>query len=662
MPLGLIPQELRDQNCWLRWKLEERRGTLTKVPYHASGFGTARTNDSATWCSFQEASTSTFGDGLGLVIRDDLVAIDLDKIRDAGTGVIEPWAQAVIDDCDSYTELSPSKTGVHIWVRSRVPKGGNRRGRIEMYDKDSPRYMTVTGEPLVDKPIRAVDLANLHHRMLNGLDPMEAAKAQSNEVDNSAEDFKFCCQLAREGKTAAEIDQAMRSSNLMRAKWDERRGAKTYGAITIAQAIGSVSDFILRAKDGSARAVVQNVLFALRNEPEWQGILGFDELAQQTMLLEAPPWDSPECNYPAAWCDHHDVHALCWMQRAGIMITSINQVAAAVETVAHENRFHPVRNFLRGLVWDGIERCPFWLVACMGAPDTEFVRAVSVCWLISAIARVMQPGIQCDYTLLLEGAQGIGKSSALRALTGDEYFSDHMSVLGSRDSRQELCGKWIIELSELSALRKSEIESIKAFLSERIDHYRVSYGRRAESFRRQCVFCATTNSQSPLIDETGNRRFWPVRCTAINVEAVRANRDQLWAEAFARYMRGEKWWFDTPALNELATAAQEERYEPGPRDEAIEAWALKPFLHKEAFAEDPRFPWNGSKPGKVNIQDLLVHGLGIPLSQIKQSDQKETARCLRHLGWQLRREGTGRYRGVRYYISPAPLGVCDGDL
>jgi putative DNA primase/helicase len=244
-----IPLELRAQSIWLRWKLETRDGKTTKLPYRSDGRGHAKTNDSTTWSTFILAASNKIGSGLGCVIRSPFVVIDLDKIRCPETGVIEPWAQEIIDECASYTEISPSKKGVHVWVRGSVPTGGNRKGRMEMYDENSPRYMTVTGETLNAVPIREYDLSNLHRRMLDGVDPLQNAPSRSlqprgeivdGKTDNSAADFSFCRKLAEQGKTAAEIDAAMRASSSIRPKWDEKRGSQTYGERTIASAMSGV--------------------------------------------------------------------------------------------------------------------------------------------------------------------------------------------------------------------------------------------------------------------------------------------------------------------------------------------------------------------------------------------------------------------------------------
>jgi putative DNA primase/helicase len=168
------------------------------------------------------------------------------------------------------------------------------------------------------------------------------------------------------------------------------------------------------------------------------------------------------------------------------------------------------------------------------------------------LARIIDPGCQADHTLLLEGPQGNRKSTALRILAGDEYLTDHISDLGSKDSRIELHGKWILELAELDNVRRGQMEKVKAFLTARVDNFRLPYGRITEAVPRSCVFAATVNDKTPLTDETGARRFWPVRCGTVDVEAVERDRDQLWAKAFQQYYEGAIWWLDSAELNTLA--------------------------------------------------------------------------------------------------------------
>jgi predicted P-loop ATPase len=322
--------------------------------------------------------------------------------------------------------------------------------------------------------------------------------------------------------------------------------------------------------------------------------------------------------------------------------------------VAREKPFHPVRDFLKSLSWDEVVRLDLWLTAYFQVEETEYTKAVAARWLIAAVARVFEPGCRADQVLVLHGEQGLEKSSGLHALFGDEWFADHLSALGSKDARQELQGKWGIELGELLPTHRAENGLVKNFISTRVDHFRPSYGWRAQDFPRQCIFAATTNVDSPFTDETGNRRFWSVNCGRVDVKALAAVRDQLWAEAYARYRRGDPSWLETSELNALAEKEQRTRYEPGARDDLIEAWIQVPKRRQQEHEWDEEFPWFGSEPGKINTTDVLIHGLGIPQAQIRTpQDSREVARCLRNLGYKREQLRRGEKRGTHYFVKPA---------
>jgi predicted P-loop ATPase len=219
--------------------------------------------------------------------------------------------------------------------------------------------------------------------------------------------------------------------------------------------------------------------------------------------------------------------------------------AVAVQLVAADCPYHPVRTYLDGLEWDGTPRLDTWLVAYLGAENNAYHRAVGPKALIQAVARAYSPGYKADHVLILEGPQGSGKSSVVAALAPDQgWYCDEIADLGSKDAAQDLCGKWIVELAELSAMKRSEVERTKAFVSRRVDHYRASYGRRSQDHPRQCVFLGTTNGDAYLGDETGNRRYWPSAVGAIKLDELRRDRDQLWAEAVAAYHAGTAWHLD----------------------------------------------------------------------------------------------------------------------
>jgi predicted P-loop ATPase len=396
--------------------------------------------------------------------------------------------------------------------------------------------------------------------------------------------------------------------------------------------------------------VLTNAMTALRHAPEWEGVLGFNEFSQNVVTHEVTPWGKP---VGSRWTDADDTLATDWLQKEAAIFVTSTTVAEAVQTVAREHSWHPVREYLQALVWDGIPRIETWLSDYLGCQTSEFTHAIGSRWLISAVARIFRPGCQVDCVLLLEGPQGIKKSSALRALVGDEWFSDHLADLGTKDSRLDLLGKWVVEMSELAGMRRVDVEKVKAFLTARLDHFRPPYGRRAVDVPRQNVFAASTNDQQPFVDSTGNRRFWPVRCGRIDVDGIRRDRDQLWAEAYHRFKQGDVWWLDNPELNLLAQREQDRRYEPGVWDDLILDWVEDPRRREDLSNNGvaiPVIPWYGSEPGKVAITDILIHAIGKGTDRLTQADRNQVARCLTHHGWQLKQERRGTNRGKWFFV------------
>ena len=202
------------------------------------------------------------------------------------------------------------------------------------------------------------------------------------------------------------------------------------------------------------------------------------------------------------------LQAAMWLQHHGVVCNS-RIASEAIQTIARQNTFHPVKEYFARVAaaWDRRPRLDNMLIAYAGAEDNDYSRAVSRCWMISAVARIYRPGCQADYTLIFEGAQGKLKSSFFQTLAGQEWFADHISDLGSKDARLELHGVLIMELAELATIRKSEVERVKNFLTARADQFRAPYDRRTQNIPRSNVFAGTTNDASPFTDETGNRRL-----------------------------------------------------------------------------------------------------------------------------------------------------------
>jgi hypothetical protein len=240
--------------------------------------------------------------------------------------------------------------------------------------------------------------------------------------------------------------------------------------------------------------------------------------------------------------DHHIITLMVMMQRE-FLIQEIkkNQVADAISLYARSRVRNSVQEWLAGLSWDNEPRLERLFAEGFGAEDSEYTRSVSKNFMLGMVARAIRPGCQVDTLPILEGHQGIGKSRGLEAL-GGEWYADIDAPIGSKEFSEQIQGKWLVELSELSAMRPSEIERVKSGITRVVDVYREPFALLATDHPRQCVFAGTTNQSNYLLDDSGNRRFWPVRCGVINREWIRTHREQLFAEAAAAIQDGATWW------------------------------------------------------------------------------------------------------------------------
>ncbi len=406
---------------------------------------------------------------------------------------------------------------------------------------------------------------------------------------------------------------------------------------------------LLRTLKGEPRPILANAIHALRAAPEWGGVLCYDDFATTTVARKRPPWISESESWtPTPWSDRCDFLATEWLQREGIMVPAAI-AGQAVETVARDRTFHPVREYLDGLGWDGAARLDRWLVTYLGAEDTPYIAAIGPRWMISGVARVCRPGCQADSALILEGPQGIRKSSALATLAGS-WFTDGLSELGSKDSAMETRGVWIVELAELDSLSRAEVSTVKAFISRRHDRFRPPYGKRLVDLPRQCVFAGSVNPEGGYLkDATGGRRFWPVVCGSIDIEALQRDRDQLWAEAYARFKQEEPWWLEDTRLQQFATEEQAERYQGDAWEERI-----RRFLTHSADFDGSDFEVSltvarATPLLDVSVGEVLEGALGMEPSRWTQGDQNRVVRCLISMGFkQYRGRNPNGIRGRRY--------------
>ncbi|MGR3562950.1 MAG: VapE domain-containing protein [Heliomarina sp.] len=288
-----------------------------------------------------------------------------------------------------------------------------------------------------------------------------------------------------------------------------------------------------------------NAISILTNHGDWQGVLAFDEFTRQRVLLRPVPGQLGG-DYPRPLEDDDYSAAQAWFNQNGFPRAKGDIVHAAVRKVCRENAFDPLKDFLSGLVWDGTERLASWLTVYCGVKASAYTSEVGLRWCISAVARGMQPGCKADHMLVFEGKQGRRKSTALAALASEVWFSDSLPQMGTKDASSYLRGKWVIEVGELEAMRK-DVDAIKAFITRQVETFRPAYGREEVSEPRRCIFAGTTNKDDWQRDETGGRRFWPVKVGEIDVEGLARDREQIWAEAVSLYLDGERWWLEGDA-------------------------------------------------------------------------------------------------------------------
>jgi predicted P-loop ATPase len=279
-----------------------------------------------------------------------------------------------------------------------------------------------------------------------------------------------------------------------------------------------------------------------------------------------------------------------------------------------------VRDYLDGLEWDGVSRLSYFFPTYFGAECTEYSRNAGLMFMVSMVARIKEPGCKADYVPVIEGPQGTLKSSACKVLGGPWYSDNLPDITAGKDVSQHLRGKWLIEVAEMHAMSRAEVTQLKSFITRTTERYRPSYGRKEVIEPRQCIFVGTTNRDTYLRDETGGRRFWPLRAGEIKLDALALDRDQLFAEAVARYEEGTNWWPDRDFEREHIAPQQAERYE-------ADAW-------EELVAEFLK-----GVP-KVTVTQVAHEALKIETPHIGTIEQRRIASALERLGWERAKVGS----------------------
>ena len=342
--------------------------------------------------------------------------------------------------------------------------------------------------------------------------------------------------------------------------------------------------------DGLKSNSLQNFALLLQYERRFAGIFAWNDFAKEVYLQRRPPWDIG--GNPGHWTvrkltDPDVTSAACWLEYCG-MSPKTNDIGKVIYRVAQANIYNPVIDRFESLEWDGVPRLSGnkhthapqkpWLSEYMGAADTTENAAFGRKWMVGAVARAYQPGCKLDTMLVIEGPQGLKKSTALKIISDavtPGVFTDEISDPNSKDAGLQMQGMLVIELAELDAFRRAEISQIKSWLTRAKDRFRRPYGKIVEEFPRTCIFAGTVNpiGIGYLKDASGGRRFWPFEATAIDLDRITKDAPQLWAEAVAAYKDGETWWLNKDE-EVYASIVQEARYEEDPYAEMIDAYLI----------------------------------------------------------------------------------------
>lgn len=376
-------------------------------------------------------------------------------------------------------------------------------------------------------------------------------------------------------------------------------------------------------KDGEPRGNLANAMTALTNAAEWRSRLAYDEMQRAAVLRPE------EGTGPAKPLEDADVSRIhLWMQRSGLATMPKDTAHQAVDLRARDRAFHPVRDWLAELEWDGVPRLDAWLHTYLGAdwrpPACDYTRRVGRMFLIAMVARVFAPGCKADYMLVLEGPQGARKSTAC-AILGDAWFSDSLPDFEHDAVRlaQHLRGKWLIEIGELAGMNRADTNNLKAFMTKREEVFTPKYARREVREPRQCLFVGTTNNDTYLRDETGGRRFWPVKVGEIDTAALERDRAQLFAEAVAAYRNNESWWPDADFERKHIAPEQDDRFEADPWEEPIAA-----FLESRS---------------KVTVMEVAKGALHVETGKVGTAEQRRITAIMTRMKW-TRGERTGNGR------------------
>lgn len=436
--------------------------------------------------------------------------------------------------------------------------GGETTGGALVYDGDLYLYSYHSHDPCCRQLVNAFDLVRLH---LYGDRDNEAKEGTPN---NKLPSFVAMSRLALEDPPAADLIAREKHEAAVAAFAEPAQGVQ-------AENLSWLSSLEVDG-NGNYKKTVNNAIIVLQNDPLLKGKIVTDEFANRGLVLGALPWNPDPGR--RQWSDPDDA-GFFWYMETFYHIAQQDKLDRALTIVGEQNKINEVRDYLKGLKWDGIKRVDVLLTVYLGAEDTAYTRAVMRKSLCAAAARAVEGGVKYDYMPIFTGPQGIGKSTFLNIL-GRSWFSDSLTSFEGKEAAELIQGTWINEVGELTAMTKQETAAVKQFLSKREDIYRAAYGRRTERYPRRCVFFGTSNDSEFLKDSTGNRRFWPVD---VGIHAAKKSiwrelpqeADQIWAEVYLYWALGEP-LFLSKEIEAMAQEQQEIHMESSGKEGIIRAF------------------------------------------------------------------------------------------
>lgn len=457
-------------------------------------------------------------------------------------------------------------------------KGGSTSGGLVLYDNGVFAYSHHGTDPASGKLCNAFDLVRIH--LYGNLDDDTSPGTPSHKMPSFMK-------LQDEAMQIPEVREELAKANFERLKDrfdDPDEDYDWVGQLTC-------------NKNGKFDNTINNVQLIMEHDAGLRGKYFYDTFKERMTVCGDLPWCKLTDRMTTTWTDTDDAGLRNFLEIKYEIVNTM-KIGDAVLLAMQSCMRHPVREYLLSLKWDGVARADTIFIDYLGAEDTEYTRTVTRKALIGAVARIMQPGCKHDHILVLVGPQGCRKSTTLAKL-GKSWFSDSFYTVQGKEAYEQIQGFWLIEMGEMAATRKAELESIKQFVSKQSDSYRAAYAKRTQEHPRQCAFFGTTNDDEFLRDATGGRRFWPVTVTDKGRETgdyfTAEIVDQVWAEIVMRYSAGENWYLDNAKIEAVARQIQDAHTEMNGKQGLLEQfverllpkdWATRNLSQRLAYWND----------------------------------------------------------------------------